>query len=455
MDLPIALRSGTLSACTFPRKQIAPPSISCLRPSGARRPDLPRPPAPPRKQAPDLGKLPVIQVRVGEFENFTRLIFDWPSAVRYTTTPGQGRIRIRFEAMARLDFSMLESRPAAWVKSTEARLEGEATLVDIATDAESAFRDSKDGLKVVIDILAPKTDASAIAQAGKTGDPSSILLTPAAPDSASKSASPLRGSVASAAGQAAIATSKASQTATTGPRAELARDGAILSFPDARGRAAAVFSRGGTLWIVLDNHPALDAASLLSPLAGLLLKADANQISGAAVLRLVFRTPHLPSVSDTETALRVSLSTGNATPPSPVALTRQGAEGQMALSASVPGASRVLALDDLDAADRILVVPARAGRGMLTPKRFVELMVLPSAAGLAVIPYADDIQATIRGEIVRFARPEGLALSAGSGAATEPADSGGRKQGGAGLYRFRALGQARERTSSTRQKRSD
>ena len=144
-------------------------------------------------------------------------------------------------------------------------------------------------------------------------------------------------------------------------------------------------------------------------------------MSGATVLRLVFRTPHLPSVSETENALTVSVSTGNATPPSPIALTRQGAEGQMALSASVPGASRVLALDDVEAGDRILVVPARAGRGMLTPKRFVELMVLPSAAGLAVIPYADDIQATVRGEIVRFTRPQGLALSAGSGAATEPA----------------------------------
>ena len=74
-------------------------------------PDLPRAATPPRKQATDVGNLPVIPVRVGEFENFTRLTFDWPRAVRYTTRPGQGRISIRFETPARPDFSMLESRP--------------------------------------------------------------------------------------------------------------------------------------------------------------------------------------------------------------------------------------------------------------------------------------------------------------------------------------------------------
>ena len=117
----------------------------------------------------------------------------------------------------------------------------------------------------------------------------------------------------------------------------------------------------------------------------------------------------------------------------------------MALSASVPGASRVLTLDDTEAGDRILVVPARAGRGMLTPKRFVELMVLPSAAGLAVIPYADDIQATVREETVRFSRPQGLALSAGSGAATEPAVQVAESKEGADVHRLRAMEPAGQR----------
>ncbi len=107
----------------------------------------------------------------------------------------------------------------------------------------------------------------------------------------------------------------------------------------------------------------------------------------------------------------VTLSTGNATPPSPIAFTRQGAESQMALTASLSGASRVLTLDDTEAGDRILVVPALPGRGTLTPKRFVELMILPSASGIAVIPYADDVQASgARGDgaLLASARPRTL-----------------------------------------------
>jgi hypothetical protein len=379
-------------------------------------PDLPRPPPPPRKQTPDLAKLPVVDVRVGEFENFTRLTFDWPRAVRYTTRPGQGRIVVRFETMARPDFSMLESRPAPWVKSTSWRLDSEATIVEIETDAESTFQDRKDGFKVAIDVLAPKTDAAAIAAASAKG------ATQTSPQQAQPNA--LRGTVAApTAPRGNTATTKAATDAKAtapAPSAELARDGAVLKFPGAHGHAAAVFSRGQTLWIVLDDHPAIDLATLLAPLAGMLLKADANEMSGAAILRLVFRTPHLASVSDSETALIVSLSTANAMPPAPTALTRQGAEGRMALTASLPGAKRVLTPEDTDAGDRIFIVPALPGKGTLMPRQFVELTVLPSAAGLVVIPYADDVQGTVRDETVRFARPTGLALSAGSGAATEP-----------------------------------
>jgi hypothetical protein len=392
-------------------------------------PDLPRvAAAPQRKQALDVSKLPVIPVRVGEFENFTRVTFDWPRAVRYTTRPGQGRISIRFETAARLDFSMLESRPAAWVKSATSRLDGNATIVDIETDAESAFQDRKDGFKVEIDVLAPQSDAAAVAlQTEKSSAPQ------AAPPTTQKDR-PLRGSVASApaaSSPAAVvppprpnaATAKAvpqTPAVAPAPSASLARNGAVLKFPGGHGHATAVFSRGDTLWIVLDGHPAIDAATLLAPLAGMLVKADANESSGAAILRLVFRTPHLPSVSDSEAALMVTVSTGNATPPSPIAFARQGAENQMALTASLSGASRVLSLEDTEAGDRILVVPALPGKGTLTPKRFVELMILPSASGIAAIPYADDVQGTVREETVRFFRPQGLALSPGSGAAAEP-----------------------------------
>src|SRR5262249_10525474 len=41
-------------------------------------------------------------------------------------------------------------------------------------------------------------------------------------------------------------------------------------------------------------------------------------------------------------------------------------------------------------------------------------------AGLAVIPHADDLNARVQGDVVSFYRPQGLALSAVTGADVEP-----------------------------------
>ena len=60
----------------------------------------------------------------------------------------------------------------------------------------------------------------------------------------------------------------------------MTRGGAALHFPAARGHTAAIFTRGETLWIVLDAHPAIDAATLLAPLTSIIVKAQSDQTDG-------------------------------------------------------------------------------------------------------------------------------------------------------------------------------
>src|SRR5258706_1634439 len=378
-------------------------------------PDLPVPPPPPKKELPNVAQLPGIKVRVGEYSNFTRLVFDWPEQVTYTTYPGQGRISIRFETAARPDFSMLETRSPPWVKSAGWRLDGTATVVDFETDPESSFHDFRDGNKIAIDVLSPKTDASAYAPPGISNALLSLTpLSSASSKGADTVAATPRG------GQAPAARTPPNPNQTLAPSAEPTRDGGAIHFPAARGRAVAVFLRGETLWIVLEGHPALDPATLLSPLVALIDKADAPSVPGSAVLKLVLKAPLLAAVSENDSALTVNLSRTAAAPPDTVAFTRQGADSKTTLTASLPGAARVIALDDPDAGDHLVIVPGRVGKGVLTPKRFVELQALASAAGLALIPYTDDISARVENEIVTFSRPIGLALSAASGTDAAP-----------------------------------
>jgi hypothetical protein len=375
-------------------------------------PDLPPPPPPPKADLPEISKLPVVKMRMGEYSDHTRLVFDWPAPVVYTVYPGQARISVRFEALAKPDFSVLQARYPAWVKSAGWHLDGTAMVVDFETDAESAFKDFRDGAKVVIDVMAPKTDASAVARGPATA-------TPQPP--------PPKGSDAAAAlkngGAAAIVpapTPVGPTTETANPSAELTRSGASLHFPAARGRPSAIFVRGDVVWIVLDGHPALDSASLLAPLSSIIARAQAEQTAGALVLKIVFKSPLLPSAEESEAALDIHLTTGAMAPPSPITLTRQGADGQTTLTALLPGAVHVLQLADAEAGDHLLVVPTRPGRGVLTPKRFVEMEALPTATGLAILPFTQDLTIQVQSELVTIARPKGMALSAASGANTEP-----------------------------------
>jgi hypothetical protein len=86
----------------------------------------------------------------------------------------------------------------------------------------------------------------------------------------------------------------------------------------------------------------------------------------------------------------------------------------------LPGAAKILQLADPEAGDHFFVVPARTGKGVLTPKRFVEMEALSSAAGIAIVPFTEDLAVQVQSEMVTMSRPKGLALSAASGASTEP-----------------------------------
>jgi hypothetical protein len=380
-------------------------------------PDLPPPPPPVSAKVaiPDIAQLPVVKMRVGEYSDHTRVVFDWPTPVIYTVYPGQGRISIRFDALAKPDFSVLQTRSPAWVKNAGWHLDGNATVVDLETDAESGFKDFRDGAKVVIDVLAPKTDASVIAP--KAAPAASLPSGPAPKGSDAAAAAKTSGGSKAA---PTLARAMPSSMEPVNPSAEMTRDGAALHFPAAHGRAAAIFTRGETLWIVLDGHPAIEAATLLAPLTSIIVKADSVQSSGAEVLKLVLKKPLRPSVQENEAALNVILTAGATAPPEPLNFTRQGADGQTTLTTPLAGATRVVQFADSDAGDRLFVVPARPGKAVLTPKRFVEMEALPTAAGIVIVPFTDDLSVQVQDVLVTVTRPNGLALSAASGANTEP-----------------------------------
>jgi hypothetical protein len=187
-------------------------------------------------------------------------------------------------------------------------------------------------------------------------------------------------------------------------------DRAVLRFPQSRGGAVAVFERGVTTWIVLDRHPPIDATPLFANLAPLVTKAQADTVGDSFVIRLRFQSPLVAVVSEDETALVVAFAPqGN--PPQAASLSRATAHGLPQLRVQLAGATPAIALADPDAGDRVFVVPARPGAGVPIMRRFVELEMLPSTAGIAVVPRADDLTMSVKNGLVDVTRPSGMFLS--------------------------------------------
>ena len=82
------------------------------------------------------------------------------------------------------------------------------------------------------------------------------------------------------------------------------------------------------------------------------------------------------------------------------------------LMGRMAGASRTIWMMDPMSGDRIAVVPALApGKGVKTGRRTVDVNVLPTAQGMAVLAVADDVTVETAGDRVTISRRAGLKLS--------------------------------------------
>ena len=392
-------------------------------------PDLPAPP-PPQPKAVDLSKLPPVKVRSGAYQNFTRIVFDWPRNVPYTVFPGVGKLTVRFQAEAKMDFSAIQRESPPWVKAAGWRIENDGTIVELETDTDSGFHDFRDGTHVVVDVLAPKTDADAYKPPGLT-KPSVTAMSPQAeaiaataaklnPPATKPSAPPAQvPAKAPEPTPAAAPPATAVPPATTpaAPETQAAdgkaiHNGVVLTFPGAGRRGSAVFVRGMTAWIVLQNAAALDAAKLKTQLGDFTAELDAASSDNVSVLRLTLKQPETIAATAEGSILKVVIAPQANSSAMAIGFARnQDNPGHASLSTLLPGATKAVTLVDPVAGDELTVIPGAAGRAMLNERNFVDFAVLETASGLVLEPYADDLGVTVDATRVTIMRPDGLELT--------------------------------------------
>ena len=190
------------------------------------------------------------------------------------------------------------------------------------------------------------------------------------------------------------------------------RDGARITLKGAGDRPAAVFVRGLTAWVVVENAPALDTANLKTGLGDFAGAVDALSSNGLSILRVTLKAPAEIGASIDRGNLVVEIAPKVAPPPGTIGFARnQSDPRRTSLSTLLPAADHVFPLQDPAGGDTLLVIPATPGRGVAAPRFFADFAILPSASGLVMRAYADDLRVEVNQSRVTIARPQGLGLT--------------------------------------------
>jgi tetratricopeptide (TPR) repeat protein len=339
--------------------------------------------APPASVAPRGG----VQVRVAQAKDFSRI--EVVGARAFARREGQAVV-LRLSSGAP-DITRLKVDPPRWLKSAEVR-RGKAgtelvlTLADDA-DAKVGAADGATYVNLFKAAEAPEKPAQVAQAQAQVVEPE-----------------PPRPSPVPAGGVVRVGS-------------QIGSGQVQLTFPWANPAGAAVFRRGGAVWVVFDAPATLDVSQ--AP-RGLRQLTRVTPYRGADYTAIRIDSPQgTPVFASAQGATwTVTLGPGaQVEAASQIRIVRDQAGGPAGLKAAVAGATRVVKVADPVVGDTLTVVTALGpAKGLPSRREFVQMALLPSAQGLAAESYISDLGVRRDGDLVQIGRPAGLSLSPASAA---------------------------------------
>ena len=192
--------------------------------------------------------------------------------------------------------------------------------------------------------------------------------------------------------------------------------GVILSFPGAGTTPAAVFVRGMTAWIVIDRAQKVDPVALKGALGDFPTALDTSMSNAVTIIRIGLKAPAEISARADGANLHVDIAPHAAEVPASIGFVRDDSDPKRTDADNAHPRSARMRSPQIDpaAGDTLLVVPGVLGRGVLDARRYAEFAILPTAAGLVIEPYSDDLaRAASPADMCAIARPGGLAMTRG------------------------------------------
>jgi tetratricopeptide (TPR) repeat protein len=344
-----------------------------------------------------------VEVRVATSRDFSRVEFR--GARPKVSRQGQSVI-FSFAREIDPDLARLRTSPPPWIKTAEARRAGGRlqVVVTLTDDAEARFGVA-DGATWLNAYARPEPEK----KKAEAADPAEAH--PASEAPAEPAPEPQRPNPIPAGGVVHMET-------------QVSRARAVLSFPWANPNGAAVFRRGGAVWIVFDAPAQIDVSK--AP-RGLSQFGAVQSFKGPDYSAVRIVAPPQAIVSASSQGLVWTVTFG----PVPqerrelVTIARSGSGGPAALEAAISGVTRIVKVADPTVGDVMPVATALGPpKGLPSRREFVHMAFLPSVQGLAMESYVDDLQVRHDGDLVEVSRPEGLALSPGWASTRAQAQSG-------------------------------
>ncbi|QUD87828.1 tetratricopeptide repeat protein [Phenylobacterium montanum] len=335
-----------------------------------------------------------LDIRVAQAKDISRIEFRWAGGARVTSRRDGQTLTLRFSRYAKPDMTRLRVDPPRWLKAgQDAKVGGALQITLTLEEGADAKVGEADGATFVNIFSAKSAETQPVPAAPQTAQaaaqpagPPKPMVPPPHPD-----AVPAGGVVKMT--------------------AEMANGHVLLRFPWKSPLGAAVFRRGGAIWVVFDSAARLDLSGAPH---GFRQVGEMRAVQGADYSAVRIDAP--PDINAAAIAeggtWTVVLASGPTQGAEQVKIGRNQASPAAGLTVTMAGSTKAVWVDDPVVGDKIGVVTALSpAKGVPGRREFVDLALLDSAQGLAVEPSREDIAIATDGDIVDIGRPNGLSLS--------------------------------------------
>ncbi|MEQ8664742.1 MAG: hypothetical protein RIC16_03375 [Rhodospirillales bacterium] len=376
---------------------------------------------------------PAVGIRTGRHADKLRVVFDWENDVTYDIDRGAGVSTITFSAPARFDTSALGQAAPELVGEARSRAVGGGTAVDLAVPESARINVFNAGTKVVADIFFPSDGAvagrlpavpSTLATSQATDGTVAAIAEEQAPDTAAAETSTDQSTepeAATADADGAATTGGAPQELSTGTAVETASSAAAVQTsgtatagdvpirvgPREDGEAgfamsfdwtdpvgAAVFRRGGALWLVFDQFTPVDIDTVRATAGANLVDIVQLPHQTATVLRMITGRGINPIARRDGLTWIVEFKQQSLSTLAPIQATPQlDSPVGSRVFLPVPEPGRAVAVTDPEIGDNFIVVPIiPLGYGVTHLYQYPQFRIRPSSQGAVIEPRIDTLR---------------------------------------------------------------